>query len=224
MMNALGKKRILILATLSVLLAVLSLLAFFVTMPQASKTKKRLDEISANKNQIAIEMEKMRADYITFENQRVLFDKLDKTGFLNDQNRVLTRARFETLQRLSKIVSAKYEIKAAVITENDLSSNTGYVTIQSPISVSLSAIDDLDIYRFVYYLNYGFPGFVKIKELTIERSAEVTPDVLKAIGAGAPPQIITAKMELEWTTMTKKSSIPAEVLLEAAKAQEAMQQ
>lgn len=222
-MGAIGKKRMLVLVTLAVLLAVLSVLAFFVAVPQAQKTKKRLDEISANKNQIAIEMEKMRADYITFENQRNLFDKLEKTGFLNDQNRVLTRARFETLQRLSKIVSAKYEIKAAVITENELSENTGYVTMKSPISVTVSAIDDLDVYRFIYYLNYGFPGFIKIKDLVIDRTGEITPEVLKSIGAGAPPQIVTAKMELEWTTMTKKSSIPPEVLLEATKAQEAMQ-
>ncbi len=210
--SSIGAKRFFVLVVCGGVFAVLSLYAYAIIMPQESARKKQRDAAFAEVAQTRADIEKMRSDLVTFETQKQLFEKLNKIGFLNDQNRVLTRARFESLQGLSKIVSAKYEIKAAKITENELSENTGYVTMQSPISLSISAIDDLDIYRFIYYLNYGFPGHIKIINIKIERSGEVTPEALKQIGAGQPPQIISAIMELEWTTMAKKDSIPAEVL------------
>lgn len=210
--SSIGTKRFFILLVLGGCFAALSLYAYAIIGPQEKAKTAERDASFAEVAQTRADVEKMRSDLITFETQKQLFEKLSKIGFLNDQNRVLTRARFETLQRLSKIVSAKYEIKAAKITENELSENTGYVTMQSPISVSISAIDDLDVYRFIYYLNYGFPGHIKIMNLKIERLGSITPEVLKQIGAGQPPQIISAVMELEWTTMAKKDSIPPEVL------------
>ncbi len=223
MIEKIGAKRALVLFVLAGLCALFALAAYLFAIPQSNLKKQELDALLNEKSEVVADLEKMKADFITFEQQKILFEKISKTGFLNDQNRVLTRTRFDTLQALSKIVSAKYEIKAASISENDLSQNTGYVTMKSPITVELSAIDDLDIYRFVYYLNYGFPGHIRIKELLIARDGEINPETLKQIGAGAPPKIISAKMDLEWTTMARKDSIPPEILEEASKAQEQSQ-
>ncbi len=218
--SSIGTKRLMVLIIAAGALAALTFYTYVIMLPQENSKKAEYNGVSGQVAEARGNIEQMKNDLITFETQKQLFEKLNKIGFMNDQNRVLTRERFETLQRLSKTVSTKYEIKPASILEDDLSANTGYVTMISPITVSVTAIDDLDIYRFIYYLNYGFPGYMTISNISMQRSADITPEVLKEVGSGKPPSIVSANIDLVWTTMAKKDSIPPEILAEAAKAKE----
>jgi hypothetical protein len=217
MFSSIGTKRLMLLIIAAGACAAFTFYTYVVMLPQEKTKKAEYDGLSSQITEARGNIEKMKGDLVTFETQKQLFEKLNKIDFMNDQNRVLTRERFETLQTLSKTVSTKYEIKAASIVEDELSANTGYVRMTSPISVSVAAIDDLDIYRFIYYLNYAFPGGVTITNIVMQRSADVTPELLKQIGTGKPPTIVTASIELVWTTMAKKDLIPPEILAEAAR-------
>lgn len=174
---------------------------------QVTKSQTELNARKTESTTLSGEIQKMRDDYITFEKQKDYYAIISRMGFFNDQDRVLARERFDTMQRLSKIISAKYEIKAANILSAETNPETGFVVMESPITVDLAAVDDLDIYRFVYYLNYGFPGHITINKMNITRNATVTPELLKEIGTGTPPQVVTAKLEMDWRTMARKESI-----------------
>lgn len=212
MIKNIGAKRVLVILVLVAILVVSVLASYFVFEPQNEQVQQTLNKTMSEKTTLQSEVDKMRADFATFEQEKTFFDTISKMGFFNDQDRVLARERFDTMQKLSKIISAHYEIKAANIIAEDGASATDFVVMESPISVDLSAIDDLDVYRFIYYLNYGFPGHITINSLTMERKAEVTPTILKEIGTGSPPEIINAKMELQWRTMARKESIAPQTI------------
>lgn len=212
MIKDIGAKRAFLLLTLVVLLAGMVAISYLVLEPQTERSKQELNRVMGEKSTLQSEVDKMRADFVSFQKEKALFDTITKMGFFNDQDRVLARERFDTMQKLSKIISARYQIKAANIVADEGASAGDFVVMESPITVDLSAVDDLDVFRFVYYLNYGFPGHITINSLNMERKAEVTPTILKEIGTGSPPEIISAKLELDWRTMARKDSIAPQTL------------
>lgn len=209
-MGQIGAKRILVLLILGGALAALAVANYFILEPQTVSSRNQLSTVMGETATLQGEVEKMRSDFAAFQQQKILFENISKMGFFNDQDRVLARERFETMQKLSKIISARYEIKAANVINDESAEKTGYVVMESPITVELSAIDDLDIYRFIYFLNYGFPGHIAINNMTIERKLDINPETLKRIGTGDPPEIINAKMDMEWRTMARKDAISAQ--------------
>lgn len=207
MIASIGYKRFLLILVLAAATGVLAFASYFVFAPKVVSTQSELSTLQAQSSTLQSEVDQMRDSFAQFDRKKVVFEDISKMGFFNDQNRVLARERFETLQKLSKIISARYEIKATNVLSQDIPIETGFVVMESPISITLTALDDIDIYRFIYYLNYGFPGHVTINHLEIVRDGEITPEVLKDIGTGKPPSLITATMELEWRTMARKESI-----------------
>lgn len=207
MIEKIGLKRSLLLFVLAGGLAALFAANEMLLKPKIEESQRELNTSMGELGRLQGEVTKMRADFETFETQKAFYDTISRMGFFNEQDRVLARERFDTMQKLSKIISARYEIKAANILTGETSPDTDFVVMESPITVELSAVDDLDVYRFLYYLNYGFPGHITINSLDIERKAEITPNVLKEIGTGNPPQIVSAKMELDWRTMARKEAI-----------------
>lgn len=207
MIASIGYKRFLFIIVLAAATGILAFASYFVFAPKLVTTKAELSTLEAQASTLQSEVDQMRDSFAQFDKKKVVFEDISKMGFFNDQNRVLARERFDTLQKLSKIISARYEIKAANVLSQDIPIETGFVVMESPISITLTALDDIDIYRFIYYLNYGFPGHVTINNLEIQRDGEITPEILKDIGTGNPPSLVTATMELEWRTMARKESI-----------------
>lgn len=207
MIASIGYKRFLFILVLAIAVGILAFASYFVFAPKVVSTQSELSTLQAQSSTLQSEVDQMRDSFTQFDKKKVVFEDISRMGFFNDQNRVLARERFETLQKLSKIISARYEIKAANVLSQDIPIETGFVVMESPISITLTALDDIDIYRFIYYLNYGFPGHVTINSLEILREGEITPEILKDIGTGNPPSLITATMELEWRTMARKESI-----------------
>lgn len=212
MINAIGKKKLFILIVLFGATLFLGASYYFVLAPQAQSKKNEHDSLKSELSTIQTEIQTMRTDLAFYEKQKSLYEKIEKTGFLNGQNNLSPKERFETLQKRSKIIGLKYEIREPNLSENPSSKETGYVTISSDVSIDVSAIDDLDIYRFIYYLNYAYPGHIKISELVIQRTSDVSKEALKAIGTGGAKELTNAKMNLTWTTMAKKDLIPPEIL------------
>lgn len=215
MIAKIGVKRTILIMALLVVLAASAGLNYFVFEPRNVQSQNELNAVMSETATLSNEVQKMRADFEVFQKQKSFYETIERLGFFNDQDRVIARERFDTMQKLSKIISARYEIKAANLIEGEDASATGFVVMESPITVTLSAIDDLDVYRFIYYLNYGFPGHITINNLSLERKAEITPAVLKQIGTGAPPEIISAKMDLEWRTMARKEDIAPQAIAPA---------
>jgi len=216
MIKSLGFKRVFILSIFGGLLVFLALVYFVVLVPQAESSAQELASIQAESATLQTEVEQMTSSYAFFESQKPIFEKMNRLGFFAGQDRVLARERFDSIQKMSKIISAKYEIKAASMMAEEKQTDpiTGLDVPQSPfavmessITVSLSAIDDLDVYRFLYFLNYGFPGHLTVNSIAIERKVKLTPELLKQVGQGTPPEIITATMELTWRTMSRRDGV-----------------
>lgn len=210
MIRVLGARRIFLLLSLLGIAGFLAVVYFYFLLPQKDRAESDLRRVRAETMSTEQQLRTLTQEIEQFESQKVLFEKLDGLGFFNAQDRVLARERFEVMQQMSRVLSAKYEIKPAKIIEDELAQEAGYGVLNSEISVSLEAFDDIDIYRFVYLMNYAFPGHITISNLNIERQAEVTSDVLRGIGSGSATALISAKFDASWRTMAPESVLGTE--------------
>lgn len=207
MIEAIGIKRIIILLVLAALTGIFGFLHLSVFSP---KSESAMRQASALRGQIVTlrdETEALKTDMTRFRERSIQFKKISDAGFFNDQSRVLARQRLEEMQIESKLLAARYEIKRARIVNSERASKAGYGILETPITLQLSAIDDVDIYKFIYMLNYTFPGQISIVDMELVRRLEVTPEILKEIGLGRPPEIISAKLNVEWRTMVKQENL-----------------
>lgn len=201
MLNVIGTKTVL----LMILLIIFSAGAYFYThsiaapgmkVDQGELTKNRSDIIGMQE-----EMSKLRQGVEKFETERARFERLQALGFFDDQNRLLTKQRFTVLENESDLVSFQYTIKPAQDEFNQLAADAGYKIIHSDIDMTLGAVDDRAIYKFIYLLNYGFPGHVAISEFQIEKGTKLTQPVLRNIGNGDFPSLVKASIKATLRTM-----------------------
>ena len=218
MIRVIGVKMIALLGLLLALGGILFFVNSFYLEARIKETTQKLNGVRAESADLRTKTEALQADYDSYQKEQETFSQISRMGFFNTQDRVEARRKFEAIERLSKIMFARYEIRAATIlkSENKIENpvlvdllgaqpTADYVIIESPVSVSLSAIDDVDIYRFIYYMNYGFPGHVTLNQLNITKTEKLTPDILKDIGLGNPKELVSANISLTWRTMIEKS-------------------
>lgn len=209
MIKTLGLQRTIILGVLIAFVAITAYANFYVFQPQAKSASSRLSGVRSEEAELRTAIDVMRGEQSTFDQQRSLYEKLEKRHFIGEQDRVLAREIFNQMQRQSKLLSIKYQIKSAGIWEITDVTDDKQALMVSPIEITIEALDDVDVYRFVYYLSNLFPGKISIKTLKMERPIRLTPERLRSISLGNIDTLIRATINADWITMAPREIIPA---------------
>lgn len=194
---------------LAMVLLLVSLIAYwFYTLKPDIKSNQR--ELSMNTSAVA-EMTENLDDLIKgierFKDQQKVFELVKALGFFDPQNRPEARKRLSAMQKESRLLSAKFSIKSAATEKSEKATAAGYKVLNTDIDLTLEAIEDKDIYNFIYLMNYGFPGQILITDLNIKRDIEVTQPVLRQIGLKESGPLVVAVVRLNWRTMVPDTSL-----------------
>lgn len=189
------------------LLLFLAIYWVYVLKPDIQDNKRQLAmntsevaEMNESLNDLMIGIEK-------FKQQKSVFEKVQKFGFFDSQNRPEARQRLVAMQKESRLLSTRFSIKSAEEEKNKKAKEAGYKILNTDIDLTLEALEDNDIYHFVYLMNYGFPGQILIKELTIKRDTEITQPVLRQVGLGESGPLVSAVLRVNWRTMVPDTSL-----------------
>lgn len=207
MIKIIGFRRIMLILILIGFNALLAAAMYLYIQPSRESTESELrtlkGAISARRGEIA----QLQDDFTKLEAQRVRFEELKGLGFFSEQDRVIAREKFDEMQNLSRVLSAKYVVKAAdVKTDADLE-KAEHVVLSSPVTVQLDALDDIDIYRFVYLLETSFPGHAGIEKIQLKRGSRVNEAVLRQIGSGNPVVLVSGTVDFLWRTAVPKGDV-----------------
>ena len=211
MIKILGIRRVI---TLAILIAVNLALAgalYSLILPQKDKTERELrstrSAVNARRNEVAT----LKNEYEQIQEQKNLFGNLQEAGFFTTQDRIEARKTIEQIQLESKVLAARYDIQAIQVQEHPAAAVAEYVILHSPMKVSLDALDDIDIYSFMYWAQNAFPGHVGINSLMIERKMDVDEVTLKQIGTGTPVVLVSATVDFSWDTMIPRTELPEQL-------------
>ncbi len=203
MIRIVGFQRILSILLLLGFLVLTFWYSVYYLKPEMAKAQ---GELSLNQSEISEKTENMKAlreGVEKFTYQKDAFEKIQKYGFFDPQDRVEARQRLNAMQKESRLLSAKYTIKSAESEENKTLEEAGYKLLNTEIVFELEAIEDIDVYTFMYLLNYGFPGHVSIESWSLERDKEVTQAMLRQIGTFGVQPLVKAVVKVNWRTSVK---------------------
>lgn len=211
MIKILGVKRVLTLAILVAVNAILAFAAYSVTLPQKEKAEAELRSTKANIAQRRDEMIRLKTEYEQIQQQKNLFEKLQEAGFFSLQDRLQARRTIEQIQTLSKILSTKYDIQAIQVQENQIAAASDHVILHTPVKITVDAMDDLDIYNFIYWVENSFPGHAGMTNIVIDRRLDIDETTLKQIGNSIPTVLVSATIDFSWDTMVPRTDIPQQL-------------
>jgi len=207
MISAVGSKRFFILAVLVVIHSVLGAGIYMYLQPENAKLERTVRSLKSQVSSKRIEIDRLQLERAQIEEQKSRFNDLEDIGFFSDQNRVLARTKIEALQNYTRILAARYNIKSAVVENNNLAVGTGYTVVNSPVSLNIDAMDDVDVFNFIYWLENSYPGHVSIEKIDMDRILDVDDVTLRQITSGVEPLLVKGRIKFNWRTMMSEDDI-----------------
>lgn len=206
MINILGLKRVIGILVLFVLCGAVGATLFFYVLPHKEKVERDLRVTKASVAASRAEIEKLHQDITFFEEQKNLYENLVSIGFFSDQDRFDAQKRIEAIQDRANILRMHYNISPARVKENAYAANADHVVLTTAVTVDVDALDDVDFYSFMYWLDNAFTGQSSITGFDIERVLDVNDTTLRQIGSGNPVPLLKGSVDFEWRTLIPRES------------------
>lgn len=204
MLKVIGPRRILMLGVLVAANAALAAGVYTYLIPQNETLERSLRQTKGNIAQKRSETDRLQTEYQQIQEQRVSFENLKQSGFLGHQDRIMVRDRMEAVQSYSRVLSARYNIMPVTVEENTYAAQSNQVLLTSRMDAEVEALDDIDFYSFVYWLENGFPGHIMVSNIEIRRQNDVNDVTLRQIGTGSRMVMVRGKLNFEWRTMVPR--------------------
>jgi len=207
MIQVLGIKRIIVLVILVAMNAALAAGVYMYVQPEKLKKQRQLSSMKSKVSQVRNDIDRIQVEFRQLEEQQEEFDRLKESGFFTKQERNKAQRIFEDIQTRSKVVSAVASIDRGSLEKNDESDKAEHVMLVSPVKVTIEALDDIDVFRYLYLLKQSFPGHMQLEKVNLERRGNITNPVLRSIVSGKNPELVKASIELTWWSMIPQTDV-----------------
>ncbi len=207
MIQTLGIKRIMILVFLFAINVAFAAGLYLYIYPEAQKKDRELKRLRGQISSVQGDIAKLQVEFDQLADQREEFEVLKQKGFFSSQGRREAEEIFKRIQDQSQVISAVASIRRGELEENEEAGKASHKVLVSPIDVKIEAIDDIDVFRYIYLVQRFFPGHISIDQIRISRGAEVTGTVLRSIASGSKPNLVQADIQMSWRTLIPETDI-----------------
>lgn len=206
MINIIGAKRIIILLVLLAFNAVLASAIYLYALPQKDETDRKIRTLRSQSSAVQSDIDRMQLEFEQLDKQQDAFNALKDSGFFNAQDRSNAKDMMKAIQEESRIISAVASIKSGYIAPNPEAEKAAHFILVSPVEIDIKAFDDADIYRYLATAQRKFPGVLSVEKIEIKRNADISAPILRAIAAGANPELVSAHIVMTWKTMVPQTA------------------
>ena len=207
MIKAIGFEKVLILFLLLAFIVGGVVYKFYLLDPGNLKLARELRGTKSELSKMRQDIDDLRLAIERYDEQKERFKEVTALGFFDPQDRVSARTRVNLIQRSSNLLSAKYTVSPVKFEKNDKAEQANQKILYTDMKFDIEALSDRDIYKFIYMLNYGFPGQINITKFSMDRDGQLNYPTLRGIGSGRPVPLIKAQLEAQWRTMVPTESM-----------------
>lgn len=201
MIGILGPKRLLVLIVLVSVNALLALAVYTHLIPEQIAAERKLGAARGQASSTQNDIDNLMIEFEQLEQQQAEFDALKGDNFISNQDRREAERILQGIQTESGVVSAVANIRVASVDKNETAAKADHVVLESPVEITIEALDDVDLYRYYDMLMQRFPGHIAVKKIFVNRELDLSNPVLRAIGSGEKIALVKAKFEMTWKTM-----------------------
>ncbi len=209
MIRVLGAKRIFLLFILISLNVVFAAAVYGYMMPERLKSDTELRNLRSQISTVETDISRLQIEFDQLEEQQEQFKALEKDGFFRSQGRRAAEDLLLRIQEDSRVISAVVSIAPGKIEGHHEAEKAAHKLLVSQIEVKIEAMDDIEVYRYLYLLEKTFPGHVKVDDIDLKRVQNVNAAVLRSIATGESPALVEANIKLSWRTMIPESQVRA---------------
>lgn len=203
-MRNLGFRRIMIILALVFFNVSLASSIYLYLDPETENRQRELNEAKLKETQMREDIDKLVVEIANIAKQSIVFDTLKSDGFFTSQSRTdAKKIHLDALQQ-SGIISADFSVRPGAVWENEEANKSSHVLLISPIEISIKALDDIDVFKYIYLLEQSFPGYISTQDIVLSRNGTINDTTLRGIASGANPPIVEANIKLAWRTMVPK--------------------
>ncbi len=210
MIAVLGIKRVIVLLLLAAACGVLGASVYMYLAPEVMGKKRELSGLQGQVSTLRADIGRMQVEFEQLEEQKEEFEVLAADGFFKDQGRRQAEQILNQIQKTSGVSKAIASIASGEIEENEEAKKAEHKVLKSPIEIRLEAFDDINIFHYLFLVEHYFPGHITVEDVHLERQADVTGTVLRAIATGSNPSLVQANVQMMWRTMIPESSVIGE--------------
>ncbi len=211
MLKALGTRKLTFIVGLLLVNAAIGSAYYYWILPEREKVTAELDSTRAAVEAKRQEVAKMKEEYVLLQSQLRAFKELELRGFFNDQDRSNGIDNLSKLSDYAGLLKAKLKFGAGQLVADTLADQASQVVLKSQVTVNVSALDDVDVYSFIKFIEEKFPGDVDISSFKLKRKEIFNEAMLRQIGSGSPTPLVDAELVFDWLTMAPKNVVaPAE--------------
>ncbi len=204
MIGVLGFKRIMIVAFLVALNALLAAALYLYLVPELTSTERVVRTEKAAESTVRTDIANIQAEFDQLETQQEAYDDLRADGFFSNQSRRDAQIVFTEAKQYSDVTEANVSVRSGTVIEDENAAKADQVLLESPITINFTSVDDIDIYEYIHYLEQVFPGYLSVEGFSLNRNANISDTMLRAIATGASPPLVGGSIELTWRTMVSR--------------------
>lgn len=204
MIGLIGTKRLVVLMVLLCLNGALGAGAYLYLIPQNANLNRELSQIRAEISSKRTESDRFRQEFDEIQKEKGKFQNLEAQGFLSDQNRAASQKRIDVIQKYSRVLRLAYNIERSTAEEIDTARDANRVVIKSPVSFDIDAVDDMDVFSFLYLLENGFIGHTAVTSFELERVLDLNDVTMRQIGSGVDTVLVRSNIKVDWKTLMNR--------------------
>lgn len=204
MIKVIGIRRIGFLLGIFALNVVLAMAAYSYLQPEIVQGERQLKSVKNKVKSVRRDIDNMLVEFEKLAEQQEFFDVLEADKFFSEQSRRQAEDTLLYIRDKSGVASVSVTVEPGAVRENEEAAKANYDLLVSPIRLTIGAIQDRDIYVYLYLMEQIFPGHISIGKFTMRRKANISLGILKSIATGNNPSLLEAQVEMTWTTMVPK--------------------
>lgn len=207
MIGVLGFKRVVFLLGLIGFNVLLALAIYMYMTPELDNVERQRRTVRGEVSTLRGDISRMQVEYDQFIEQQIRFEGYKKDGFFVQQNRRQVEDILKTIQEKSGVATAKVSVSPAETEDNAEAAKAEHKLLKSEIKVEVEALEDTDIFHYIFLIEKYFPGHITINSVEYERAGEINGTILRAIASGRNVPLVKADMKFEWRTMIPESQL-----------------
>ncbi len=207
MIQVIGIKRIIVLLVLLAVNVALAAAVYLYTVPENIKLERKLRSLNSQVSSVSSDLDRIKVEFEQLDAQQDRFYELKDEGFFTTQVRSDAKKLFSLIQNQSDVISAVVSVKSGVIMNSVEAQKANHKVLRSSIDVEVRSFDDMAIYKYINIAKLKFPGHLSLKSIVMNRTRDVNSATIRAIAAGASPELVNAKIKFSWYTLIPESQV-----------------
>ena len=209
-MKLIGIKRVIILAVLITLNAVICAAYFLWVDPSRAKAQASLASMKSEISKLQGMIQNTKLELAEYQKNKPTYDLLKAKGFVSEPDRFQIPRDLDRVRQAANLGPFSFNVNVSNI-QNPEAEEAKLKVFATRVSVKgVTALLDANIYNFLDLMDREFPDHLRVQSVAIYRKDKLDPSSLSKIAQKQPVPLLQSDAEFDWITAVPQSALTDE--------------